>query len=158
MTVHEMLPTDNMWTLDADIYVVPTNARGIFGAGLAKDFAAMFPTQAATHAEACQRGDVAAGDMHADGLGPNGYGNPSWVAFISTKDDPFQPSQLEWVRRGLAALFVLANMRFVCPRGRIALPAIGCGLGGLRFLDVHKLVLDQFDSAYGLEVALFPPH
>ena len=156
MTVHELGKVD-MWTLDGDIYVVPTNARGIMGSGLAKDFAARFPAQSAAYVERCKRAEVGAGDAWPEPLGPNGSGNHAYVTFAVTKDEPREPSRQEWVTRALDRLFVLASMNMVAPRGMVILPAIGCGLGGLSFSWLHEKVLDRFDSIPGIEVGLIDP-
>lgn len=156
MTVYDQIGVD-MWQQDADVYVVPTNARGVFGAGVAKDFAGMFPDKLARYQRKCELGEVGGGDVHVESLGKNPYGSESYVAYFTTKVDWREPSQIAWIRAGLDVLFVIASMTFVAPRGRVAMPAIGCGLGGLDFGEVRALIMERFDPLPNIDVVLNHP-
>jgi len=158
MTVYLQEAGADMWQIDADVFVVPTNTRGIFGAGLALAFAQWRPDVTSRHIQMCHQLLVGPGDVYLDELGPNLYGQPARVAFFATKEDPQEPSRMRWLAAGLPALAAFCRQPLIAPRNRIALPAIGCGLGGLDWASVHTLILRELDPCPILEVALFPPH
>lgn len=78
---------------------------------------------------------------------------PRWMICFPTKDHWRQPSRVEWIREGLGALLdaaVSLDLRSV------AVPALGCGLGGLSWAVVRPMLEDWAASA-PFEVRLYPP-
>lgn len=158
MTVHEMPPGANMWELDADLYVVPVNCVGIFGAGLAKTFATRWPHLTKGWEADCEAREVGPGCTRIEVIGQNAHGSMALAALFATRDDWRHPAELKWIEAGLHALWHVAHMNHVCPRGRIAMPALGCGSGKLPYDDVRGMITWAFDSDPRVSVALFPPH
>jgi O-acetyl-ADP-ribose deacetylase (regulator of RNase III) len=78
-------------------------------------------------------------------------GQQTWL--MATKDHWRQPSQLEWIEEGLSNLASLVGIRGT---QSVALPAIGCGYGGLRWSDVRVLIERYFaggpEGSFVLEV------
>ena len=148
----------DMFQVDADMYVCPTNARGIFGAGLALYFAQTWPHIVLPYQLAADRGEIAGGDVRPDLLGTGPSAAKAYVAMMATKEDPFQRSRMEWIDRGLELLWTLVTVPFFLPRRRLVMPAVGCGLGGLPFEPVRDRVIQLFDTAISpADVLLIPP-
>jgi hypothetical protein len=125
--------------------VIPVNTAGVPGAGLARTAARKYPLWAEAYTQACQSGLLArAGDVVFHPLPRNPH--PLMVSFATKGRDWKRPSRLEAIARGLDAL-ALALRRQPRP---LAVPALGCGLGGLDFwLQVYPLLeskLGRFDD------------
>jgi O-acetyl-ADP-ribose deacetylase (regulator of RNase III) len=90
---------------------------------------------------ACKAGEVAIGKMFVT-QNPELVG-PRWIVNFPTKQDWRQPSKLEWIESGLDDLgkVVVANgIR------SIAIPRLGCGLGGLPWEQVRPLLVSEFEE------------
>lgn len=120
---------------DDPVIVCPTNSVGVMGAGLAKAFANRYPDLRAAYAEACRQG------MH-DAAHPLLWQGPGrLVACVATKRHWRDASHLDDVRIGAQALkAILVQHGWT----RVSLPALGCGLGGLNWADVHQVLADVF--------------
>ena len=134
----------------ADVLVNPVNCQGASGAGLALEFKKRFPQNAEFFRRLCIRYDVPPGAVVMFRESAN---KPFSIANLTTKDSWRHPSRLEWIGTGLAALAIKleqANMKSV------ALPALGCGLGGLQWSDV-KSIIDEVFKDSELEVKVYAP-
>jgi O-acetyl-ADP-ribose deacetylase (regulator of RNase III) len=136
----------DIWVDHADVLVIPTNTKGVAGAGMALAWKALFPLAAASYTRACRDRQIWPGDI-------------LWVMdggrdFICamTKGDWRQPSQELYVHH------CLANIAQQVGSGgmEIAIPALGCGLGGLSFEQVQRLAIDAFQGTIH-EVRLYRP-
>lgn len=130
----------------ADILVCPVNCRpGVMGAGLAKAFASRWPGLVDCHRKAVEYGALTPGKGHMVWITPPPEGASAGIYLLATKDDWRQPSRIEWVESGLAALVrdvAVATDPATPFRARsIAVPAIGCDLGGLPWNTVRRLIL-----------------
>ena len=129
----------SLFDTGADALVNPVNCRGVLGAGLAKAFKARFPAAYATaYAAACRDGRLRPGSLVAW----RDPGARTTVISLATKDDWRQPSRLEWIDSGLVQL---ARWAVAHRPSHLALPALGCGLGGLRLADVRPLIHARLD-------------
>jgi len=124
---------------DFDCYVNPVNCVGVMGAGLAKEFKARFPHNYRVYRDFCKSGYLAPGKIL---FVPE---KGKFIANFPTKVDWRDPSKLEYIQLGLAELInVLENTTVKT----IAMPALGCGLGGLQRNDVFPLILDTFKNTH----------
>lgn len=112
--------------------VIPVNCVGIAGAGLARQWSIMHPDANINYVALCERGFVLPGETY-------------WMlaergSFIlaATKDHWSQPSQIEWIESILEAL--ADRLKLAGDSLTLALPPIGCGLGGLSWDQVHDLI------------------
>jgi len=102
------------------------------GSGLALAFSVRFggklrePYEAACRAEALSPGKIQV--VHIP---------PRIILNMATKGHWKNPSRIEWIDAGLKALVDVIAM---CNIQSIALPAVGCGLGGLSPKRVEALV------------------
>lgn len=128
------------------------NTVGTMGKGLAEAFKARYPDNFEAYRLACERDDVRTGIMfvteHFDMFGPR------WLINFPTKQHWSYPSRMEWIESGLADL---AN---VIERHRIrsiAVPALGCSNGGLRWADVRPRIEQALGPLPGCNAKLYPP-
>ena len=111
--------------------VNPVNTVGVMGAGLARNFAISFPGMASEYCHLCQIGLFTIGKLWIWRTGER------WVMCFPTKKDWRDPSRLEYIEAGLKNLVDTYETRGITS---IALPKLGCGLGGLSWPDVKSLI------------------
>lgn len=131
----------NIFDSEAELLVDPVNCVGISGAGLAKEFKQRYPNAVKAYEAACREGLIAIGQ----GL---------WVDcvyFFPTKDHWRRPSQLEYIEAGLRD-FVTRIAIF----HSVAFPALGCGLGGLRWPAV-KALMEKYLADLDLDIEIYQP-
>jgi len=147
--VEEILD-DTIFLSGADALVNPVNCRGVSGAGLALEFRKRFPEQQKAYEKHCRQGLMKPGDVLVvppAGLDP-------FILYFATKDHWKDPPRYEWIETGLnktAETCVQLNIT------SLALPALGCGLGGLDWFRVRDLVYRAFDRIVGMRVLLYVP-
>jgi len=135
----------------ADIRVNTVNCVGVMGAGVALAFKNRYPEMFKKYAKACKSGKVRPGKPHV--WKKSDFEEIVTVVNLPTKDHWKQPSEYEYVEKGLRWLH-----DFVEKRGkvRVALPALGCGHGGLDWPRVQKMI----EAALGdltAEIIVFEP-
>lgn len=134
--------TGNILDDDADAVVIPVNTAGVMGAGLAKEFAAHYPHCEIRYKALCRDGLMHPGEIHYETMG----NNPNHFAiYLPTKRHWKEPSRLPDVAMALGYLAAYWHSNWTRSVRTIAIPALGCGLGGLDWKDVKPLLL-QFAS------------
>jgi O-acetyl-ADP-ribose deacetylase (regulator of RNase III) len=139
----------DLFAVEVEAIVNPVNTRGVMGKGLALAFKKKFPDAFRAYAKACERGEVVVGQMHV----VERESKPHYIIHFPTKDDWRAPSRLECVRDGLLDLAREIREREI---QSIAIPALGCGLGGLAWGDVRPLIVAALDGVEA-RVILFEP-
>lgn len=137
---------------DAEALVNTVNCVGHMGAGLALQFKRAFPANFAAYAAACKRGEVQPGRMLVIETGL--LTNPRYIVNFPTKRHWKNKSHIEDIDAGLTAL--IADVR----RLRIALiavPPLGCGLGGLDWADVRPRIERAFAPLPDVRVLVYEP-
>lgn len=134
----------------ADALVNPVNTEGVMGKGLALQFERTFPECFAAYRRACQSGDLVTGRVHV----VHRTAPPRIIINFPTKRRWRDPSKLEYVRDGL--LDLVTRVRELRIRS-IAIPMLGCGHGGLDWMDVRPLIVAAFAETPEVEVLLFEP-
>ena len=132
--------------------VNPVNTVGVMGAGLAKQFRREFPGNYAAYVNACRAGEVATGRMFVFDNGPGCV--PRWIINFPTKRHWKERSRVEDIALGLD------DLRSTVQRLRIssiAVPALGCGLGGLDWAEVKPLVVASL-SGLDATTLVFEPN
>lgn len=147
---------DSIFDSGADAIVNAVNCVGVMGAGLAKAFAVRFPLMEKDYKVYCKEKLLVPGSLHTY---YSNIGLDPMIINFPTKDDWRNPSDLLFIDGGMAALVQLVakfNLR------KIAIPALGCGLGGLEWNDVHALIEYWINEAMyqkliDAEWILYPP-
>ena len=128
----------------AQTLVNPVNCRGVMGKGLAKAFKERWPEMFRQYQEACKKGEVRPGSplLFRD--------DDRQILSVPTKDDWKMPSTYEMVEAGLKAIRDHYREWGITS---IAMPALGCGLGGLEWSKVRPLIETHLgDLPIGIEV------
>ena len=142
----------NLLLADVEALVNTVNCVGVMGKGLALQFKQAYPNNFKAYAKACAIGEVQAGRMHIHDNG--GLINPRWIINFPTKRHWRDGSRLEDVASGLAAL--VADVQRLSIRS-IAIPPLGCGLGGLDWAVVQPTIERAFETLPDVAVHLYTP-
>ncbi len=121
--------------------VNPVNCMGVMGAGLALLFKQRYPANYVAYTVACEQGLIKPGLCYTFATGAL---NPQYIVNFPTKRHWRAKSLLEDIDAGLRHLRFLADVH---QWNSIAMPRLGCGLGGLKWDDVRPLVERHFKGA-----------
>jgi O-acetyl-ADP-ribose deacetylase (regulator of RNase III) len=141
----------NLLEADVEALVNTVNTVGVMGKGVALQFRRAFPENYEAYAAAVSQGEVVPGRVftwEADRLG-----DLRFIFNFPTKRDWRHKSRLVDIESGLDDLRQALIERDV---RSVALPALGCGLGGLGWADVRE----RIEAALGdlpIRVLVFPP-
>lgn len=108
--------------------VNPANCVGTLGKGLALEFKKRFPAMVPEYQAVCRAKRMRVGIPHL------WRGEPHWVLNFPTKDHWRQPSTMQMVVSGLEYVVKYAKGLGITS---MAFPALGCGLGGLKWSAVR---------------------
>ncbi|MGO4565904.1 macro domain-containing protein [Rhizobium sp. 2YAF20] len=138
----------DMFDAPADIRVNTVNCVGVMGAGVALAFKQRYPEMFKEYQRDCKDGRVTPGTMHV--------WKPltgDWIINFPTKRDWREPSRYEDIDAGLDDLrSYLDGFGPVT----VALPALGCGHGGLDWERVSRMISDKLDGV-DAHVLVFEP-
>jgi O-acetyl-ADP-ribose deacetylase (regulator of RNase III) len=136
----------DIWQSGAQGIVVPVNCVGVPGAGLALQAQLRYPIQMEKYVRDCARGRFRPGSVYSYTKPDNALftaENPLIIC-AATKDHWSDRSHLDDIRACLLGVAHTANIdRNFIPT--IAIPALGCGLGGLDWERVKPLVKDTYE-------------
>ncbi|MFI7608743.1 macro domain-containing protein [Micromonospora sp. NPDC049366] len=142
--------TGDLFAADVDALVNPVNCVGVMGKGLALQFKQRFPASYAVYRHACGQGEMAPGRVQ---VVLARKGRHRYVINFPTKRHWREPSRLEDVEAGLQDLAdKVRGLRI----GSIAVPALGCGLGGLEWSIVRPRI-EQVLGATRARVLIYGP-
>lgn len=126
--------------------VIPVNCAGAMGRGLAKQCADRYTHVYSLYRDALFRGDLRVGKpVLVDG---------GQFCLFATKNHWKYPSKLEWIEDGLRSFRDELINDCVKP---ILMPPLGCGLGGLEWLDVVNLIVHYLGGGGRPDVYLYVP-
>lgn len=144
--------TGDILVANVDAIVNPVNCVGVMGRGLALQYKERFPDNFEAYARACQKKLVQPGKMFVFERPEARL--PKFVINFPTKRHWRDKSLLADIDAGLVALRTEVETRKI---QSIAIPPIGCGLGGLKWEDVHPRIMSAFAELDDVHVLLFPP-
>ena len=123
------------------------------GKGIALQFKQAFPEMFKDYQLACKRKEVELGKVYIYDLGGL-VGGPRWIINFPTKGHWRAKSKLTSIRDGLSDL-----VDSVIELGikSIAVPPLGCGLGGLDWVEVEPVIRQAFLRAPEVDVLLYAP-
>ncbi|HUB05844.1 MAG TPA: macro domain-containing protein [Myxococcales bacterium] len=137
---------------DAEALVNTVNCVGFMGRGIAAQFKRAFPENYEAYRLACGRGEVRPGAMFVFETGRGG--GPRFVINFPTKRHWRGESRIEDIDSGLVALIKEVERRRI---RSIAVPPLGCGLGGLTWRDVRPRIEHAFSTLPEVRVLAFEP-
>lgn len=175
--------SENIFEVESNMLLNPVNCKGVSGAGLALAFKRKFPEAQREYETTCRkemwitdptgtRRKVAAfrpGDLlHFIGINRDYLmsedvkpedllSKKQHLVYFPTKNHYKDPSKYEYVEKGLKSLVGLLSQDDINSSvSTISIPALGCGLGGLRWEKVEVLIKDAL-SPLEKTFILFPP-
>ena len=131
----------NIFDDKAEAIVNPVNCVGVMGAGLALEFKSRFPDNYNLYRRACLNNELEIGKCFITQC--SGNNNPEYIVNFPTKLHYRHLSKLEYIIAGLTDLVIRLKQREV---KSVAIPAIGCGLGGLKWELVLEEIIKAFNS------------
>ena len=137
---------------DAEALVNTVNCVGVMGRGIALQFRKAFPQNFKLYKAACDRQELEPGRLLLYDLGR--LVNPRYIINFPTKRHWKGRSRLEDIEAGLAALVQELASRGI---SSVAIPPLGCGLGGLDWNEVRPKIEDALSTIPDVEALLFEP-
>jgi O-acetyl-ADP-ribose deacetylase (regulator of RNase III) len=123
----------------------------VAGKGIALQFRQAYPENFRAYAKAAKHGQVVPGQMFVWETGH--LSPPRLIINFPTKRHWRGNSRIEDIRAGLKDLVRCIYEYHITS---IAVPPLGCGNGGLRWSDVHELIVKALDPV-NIEVLLYAP-
>ncbi|SEO08074.1 O-acetyl-ADP-ribose deacetylase (regulator of RNase III), contains Macro domain [Mucilaginibacter gossypiicola] len=142
----------NLLEDEAEALVNTVNCVGVMGKGIALAFRHAFPDNYLLYRAACVAGELQVGKLWVVS-DFNLICGQKVIINLPTKKHWRNPSQYGWVEAGLQALagYLQSN-----PVGSLAMPAPGCGNGGLAWSKVKPLV-ERYLSGLDMEIRVYEP-
>lgn len=141
----------DLFEAEVEALVNPVNCVGVMGRGLALAFRTRFPDNFEAYAAACRRGAVVPGEMF---VFETGRPRPRLVVNFPTKRHWREKSRMEDLTRGLSSLADTIRERDL---RSLALPALGCGLGGLEWRAVRARIEEVLAPFAEVRTLLYEP-
>lgn len=138
----------NILYSDCQTITVPVNTVGVMGKGLALSVKQRFPEVFEFYRKACCLKQIRIGQ-------PCVYrGASKWFLLFPTKRHWRELSSLQDIEQGLD--WILRNYSSENITS-LAVPALGCGLGGLNWKEVGS-IMEKFLSQIPIPVSIYLPH
>jgi O-acetyl-ADP-ribose deacetylase (regulator of RNase III)/uncharacterized protein YwgA len=137
----------NIFDSKAQTLVNTVNCVGVMGKGLAKEFKDRFPIMFKQYQQACRRKKIRSGapflyrELHRN------------ILCVPTKDNWKEPSKYEFIEAGLKAIRENYEKWDI---KSLAVPPLGCGLGGLDWNKVKKIII-QFLDDLPIDIEVYEP-
>ena len=136
---------------EVEALVNTVNLQGVMGKGIALQFKKAFPENYKAYRKACKAGELQMGKVFVHQLGML---SPKFVVNFPTKKHWRSKSRLVDIDAGLGNL---AEQIRGLKIQSIAIPPLGCGLGGLSWGDVRPLIDKHLADMADVRVVLFEP-
>jgi O-acetyl-ADP-ribose deacetylase (regulator of RNase III) len=141
----------NLLLAEVDALVNTVNTVGVMGKGVALQFKQAYPENYKAYRAACERDEVVTGHMFvwdSGQLGPRRF-----ILNFPTKKHWRAKSKIEDIRSGLRDLVRVIRELGI---GSVAIPALGCGNGGLNWNDVRPLIEESL-APLNVRAIVFAP-
>ncbi len=145
--------TGNLFSEDAEALVNTVNCAGVMGRGVALQFKRQFPENFKTYEKACKQKTIVPGKMFVYKTG--NVINPKFIINFPTKRHWRGASRIEDIKAGLVDL---VNVIQTYDIKSVALPPLGCGLGGLKWNDVQEQIEKTLNYKIKAKVTVFEPN
>lgn len=150
MTIH--YKTGNLFNENVEAVVNPVNCGGVMGRGLASQFKRNHPDNFKAYAIACRKDKVQPGKLFF--FDTENLFNPLYIINFPTKRHWQDKSLMEDIEAGLIAL---AGIIIEMEIKKIAIPALGCGLGGLNWHEVRERIDGTLGGLAGVNITVLEP-
>ena len=127
------------------------NCVGVMGKGIALQFKQAFPENFKQYKKACDSKEVQPGKMFTTSTGKL---FPKYIINFPTKRHWKGKSKIEDIESGLKAL--VDNIRQLNIKS-IAIPPLGCGNGGLNWVQIKPMIMNAFAELPDVQIVIFEP-
>lgn len=132
--------TGDLFNTTAPALAHGVNVRGVMGAGIAKPFKERFPLMYEEYALMCKHGTLLPGQTFVYYAG-----NGRWVYNVASQREPGPDARIRWLTTGMVDALIHARKHDV---REIALPKIGCGIGGLDYDSQVLPALERLSAIF----------
>jgi appr-1-p processing enzyme family protein len=133
----ELIEKGNIFNSSCEFLVNPVNCVGVMGKGLALEFKNKYPLNFEIYKKACDNASFNIGNLLIVPV------DNKFIVNFPTKKHWRNKSDLEFIKIGLEELKVaIKNFNIKS----IAIPKLGCGLGGLDWNEVFDLIKNFHNS------------
>lgn len=146
------LTSGDILRADAEALVNTVNCVGVMGRGIALQFRKAYPENFKEYERACAAGELRPGIMLVHDRGT--FTNPRYIINFPTKRHWKGQSRISDIELGLSALVEEVRRRGITS---IAIPPLGCGLGGLEWADVRPRIEEAFRGLSNVQVLIYEP-
>ncbi|MGC8658037.1 MAG: macro domain-containing protein [Desulfomonilaceae bacterium] len=146
------LTCGNILKANTEAVVNTVNCVGVMDKGIALQFKKAFPENFKAYEAACRHREIQPGRMFLFETGH--IFNPRYIINFATKRHWRDRSHYEDIVAGSKSLVAELRSHNI---GSIAIPPLGCGLGGLDWEKVRIIIEEAFSGARGVLVKLFEP-
>ena len=136
----------NIFDSPAECIVNPVNCQGVMGKGLALQFKNRYPKMFQDYRKTCASGELYIGSIHSfkeDG---------KIIVNFPTKIEWRNKSKIEFIDAGMKALVSFLKEKDI---KSVAIPPLGCGLGGLKWEEVQTCIEKYFVNLEDIEIYLY---
>lgn len=137
---------------EVDAIVNTVNCVGVMGKGVALEFKKRYPDNYKIYKQVCKNKELVPGKMLT--VKNNIQELPKFIINFPTKKHWRHPSKIEYIKSGLIALKEEINEYSI---KSIAMPALGCGNGGLDWKVVKKLIIDELSPFDDVTFYIYEP-
>ena len=141
----------NLLEENTEALVNTVNCVGVMGKGIALQFKKAFPENFKQYQQACNLKEVQPGKMFITSTGEL---FPKYIINFPTKRHWREKSRIEDIESGLKALIALVEQSNI---KSISIPPLGCGNGGLNWLEIKPKIASAFIELPDVQVVIFEP-
>jgi len=136
---------------EVEALVNTVNCVGVMGRGLALQFKNAYPENFRAYKAACDQKEVQPGRMF---VYETGQPVPRFIINFPTKRHWRDKSRIEDIEAGLVDLVRVIREKDI---RSIAIPPLGCGLGGLNWREVRPCIEQALEQLTNVNVLVFKP-
>ena len=146
----------DLFDADAAALVNPVHCAGLMKRGLCRQFKTRFPDNFEQYKAACDADALAPGDVlvHDRGGLFGDAQQPRYVLNVATKDHWRDDSSAAYIDAGMASVVDAVTTRGL---SSLAVPALGCGGGGLHWSTVRPLLTAPLAALEGVQAWVYAP-
>lgn len=133
------LVNGDMFESGADILVNTVNCVGVMGKGVALEFKKRYPALFSAYKRYCSAKHLFPGGLFVWDCPEDG----KTIVCLATKDHWRNPSEYEWIKKGLFLLKVFLEQH---GKIKVAIPPLGCGCGGLNWEVVRGMITQELSD------------
>lgn len=141
------LTKGNIFDADVEALVNPVNCVGVMGKGLALQFKKKYPANFNHYEIACLNGIVRIGFVSA-------FRENKLIINFPTKVHWKDNSEPLYIKTGLESLITTIDLIKI---NSVAIPPLGCGLGGLDWNDVKPLIIEAMETLPNVNTVIYEP-